>query len=147
LRIIEGVFVCRWDSGDTEYMWNPGLGYVFRRGVPPTSDMDSPLGAGPGPDAGVPDHGVDLPPDFRDLAISNRLKPILTLAPYEGYLPDVAQRIAAQTGYPLVTLSPDGLRFRDMDHLNAVGRDMASERLAEGVLKIISTPSTASARH
>jgi hypothetical protein len=135
LRMIEGVFVNRWDTGDTEYMWNPGLGYTFKRGVPPLADMNMPFDpAAPAYPGGV-DPRVQLPPVLRTVIEANHLRPLLTLIPYLGYQPERAQLIANQTGYPLIVVSPDGLTFRDADHLNAPGRDLASARLADGVAK------------
>lgn len=147
LRIIEGVFVCRWDTGDTEYMWNPGLGYVFRRGVPPPSDMNIPFEATTGTSERPLDQRIYLPKALQDVIKSNNLKPILTLIPYLGYQPEVAERIALLHGYPFVSVAPDGLTFRDPEHLNAAARDIASARLAAGIQQQRDASPPASVNH
>jgi hypothetical protein len=135
MRVIEGVFVCRWDTGDTEYMWVPECGYSFRRGVPPPSTMNIPFDPhAPTPGNEARGAHIVLPNIWYKVIEKNHLRPFLTIVPYNGYAPEAAQRVADLHGWSFISVSPTGLTFRDPDHLNAAGRDLASERLAAGII-------------
>jgi hypothetical protein len=135
LRMIEGVFANRWDTGDTEYMWNPGLGYTFKRGVPPPANMNMTFDPAAPPFPFGVDPRIELPHAVSAVVETNHLRPLLTLIPYLSYQPERAQLVARQTGYPLLVIEPQGLTFRDGDHLNAAGRDLATERLTAALAK------------
>jgi len=130
-RFLSSAVTRRWDSGDVDIIWAPMSGIVYRRDVPPPPNMILPMGHGEGRFGDRVDHGIGFPQALRKIVVQNSLKPILELYPFEGYQPEVAQKISLETGYPLILVAPDGLRFRDSDHLNAPSRDIATDRLFE----------------
>jgi hypothetical protein len=124
-RMLRAIMIRRWENGDMLNIWQPENGFIYANSPPAWNlpfTQDDPRQY---------DHAHDMVLSEKMVANlkSRAIRPIYTLIPYDGYLPGTAPALAQ----PFLTLTPDGLTFIDTNHLNASGREIATQRLFDGL--------------
>jgi hypothetical protein len=124
-RMLESFMVRSWDTGDMMNIWNPNNGFIFVQSPPASNNpfsQDDPLNH---------DHAHDLTLTAKmETSLKERdIRPIYTLIPYDGYLPN---EIPARAK-PYIPIPSNNLTFLDTNHLNASSREIATERLFNGI--------------
>jgi hypothetical protein len=124
-RMLQLFATRNWANGDFADGWAPQLGDAYNSSLRIVNNpwqKDDPMKW---------PHGKDLQftPEMKSFLGHSGLRPIYTLLPYDGYLLDNKPDIAT----PFVPVSHDDLYYVDNHHLNGRSRNVATERLYQGM--------------
>lgn len=133
-RYLQRAIVRDWNTGDLLVLWSPVDGNVHQN---PPARLVRTLAQGPIAPANhdfAPVFSAVFPPN---LLQARRIRPLLSLLPFQGAPLEWARREARRLDYPLIEISPDNIQYIDTDHMTAGGRSIATERLARRLLALL----------